>query len=109
MNYCGYNRQQKTENKCPEKTIYFNSGNKFICQKNHNNIYYQKKRPKVIMGRGTVKIITNGLTNALRSASTREKIMAVLNDFIITCGAKSLDNMSLSKGGKKRYLSATCQ
>ena len=52
----------------------------------------KRKRPKVIRVRGSVKIITSGLTNALRSASTREKIIAVLNDFITTCGAKSLDN-----------------
>jgi hypothetical protein len=53
----------------------------------------KRKRPKVIMVRGSVKIITTGLTNALRSASTREKIIAVVNEFIITWGAKSFDNI----------------
>jgi len=52
----------------------------------------KRKRPKVIMVRGRVKIITSGLTNALRSASTIEKIIAVVNEFITTCGAKSFDN-----------------
>ena len=52
----------------------------------------RRKSPKVIIVRGRVKIIRSGLTMALRIASTIAKIIAVVNEFINTWGAKSFDN-----------------
>ena len=52
----------------------------------------KRKSPKVIIVRGRVKIIRSGLTMALRIASTIAKIIAVVNEFINTCGAKIFDN-----------------
>jgi hypothetical protein len=52
----------------------------------------KRKSPKVIIVRGRVKIIISGLTNTLRIASTSAKIIAVVKEFIATCGAKSFDN-----------------
>ena len=52
----------------------------------------KRKRPSVIIVSGRVKIIISGLTIALRRASTSAKIIAVENEFIITCGSKSFDN-----------------
>jgi hypothetical protein len=51
----------------------------------------KRKSPKVIIVRGRVKIVIIGLTNAFRSASTIEKIIAVLYECINTWGAKSFD------------------
>jgi hypothetical protein len=44
----------------------------------------KRKSPKVIIVRGRVKIVIIGLTNAFRSASTMEKIIAVVNECIDT-------------------------
>jgi hypothetical protein len=44
----------------------------------------KRKRPKVIIVRGRVRIIIMGFTNALRSASTIEKSIAVVNEYITT-------------------------
>ena len=44
----------------------------------------KRKRPKVIIVKGRVKRIIMGFTIALRNASTIEKIIAVVNEFITT-------------------------
>lgn len=46
-----------------------------------------RKRPRVTMVIGRVNIISNGLTIAFSTANTKAKIMAVMNEFIFTCGS----------------------
>ena len=46
-----------------------------------------RKRPRVIMVIGSVNIISKGLTIAFSTANTKAKIMAVINEFIFTCGS----------------------
>jgi hypothetical protein len=52
----------------------------------------RRKRPNVIMVIGRVKMTRSGLTRKLRTASTNAKIIAVVNEFITTCGLSSSDN-----------------
>jgi hypothetical protein len=51
----------------------------------------KRKSPNVIMVRGRVRMISKGLTIKLRIASTSAKIMAVVNEFIATCGANNFE------------------
>ena len=44
----------------------------------------KRNRPKVMIVKGRVRIIMTGFTSALRSASTIEKIIAVVNEFMTT-------------------------
>ncbi len=46
-----------------------------------------KKRPSVTMVIGRVNIISKGFTIAFSTANTKAKIMAVINEFIFTCGS----------------------
>lgn len=52
----------------------------------------KRKRPKVIIVSGRVKIIISGLARTLRIASIIAKMIAVVNECISICGSKSFDN-----------------
>ena len=52
----------------------------------------KRKRPSVIIVRGNVNNISSGFTMALSTASTKAKIIAVLNESIATCGFNNIDN-----------------
>ena len=51
----------------------------------------KRKSPSVIMVSGRVKITRSGLTRKLRMASTNAKMIAVVNEFITTCGLSNSD------------------
>jgi hypothetical protein len=51
----------------------------------------RRNNPNVTIVMGNVRIISNGLTMALRIASTNAKIIAVLKEFITICGSKNFD------------------
>lgn len=50
-----------------------------------------RKRPNVIIVRGNVKIISSGLTRKLSTANTNAKIIAVVNELIVTWGANNFE------------------
>jgi len=70
------NAQRKPSILTPETNL---SANRIII-----TFIIKRKRPRVIIVRGRVRRIINGLTKALRRASTIEKIIAVVNEFITT-------------------------
>ena len=51
----------------------------------------KRKSPKVIMVNGSVRRVISGLMKILRIANTTEKINAVSNVTIETCGVNSFD------------------
>ena len=64
----------------------------------------RRKSPSVIIVIGKVKMISNGLMMALRTASTKAKIIAVLNESIGICGFNNLDNpYATDCSNKKSY------
>jgi hypothetical protein len=64
----------------------------------------KRKSPKVITVRGRVKITRSGLTMALRIARTIAKIIAVVNEFITTCGSKSFDNINTTTAVIRNFI-----
>lgn len=51
----------------------------------------KRNSPNVIIVRGSVKRISKGFTIKLSTANTRAKITAVVNEFIVTCGANNFE------------------
>ena len=51
----------------------------------------KRKRPKVIIVRGSVKRTNNGFRIKLRTAKTNAKIIAVVNELMATCGANNFE------------------
>jgi len=78
------NAHQKPSILIPETNL---SANRII-----RTFITKRKRPRVIIVRGNVNIMSNGLTMALRTASTKAKIIAVVNVSIATCGFNNSDN-----------------
>jgi hypothetical protein len=78
------NAHQKPSILIPETNL---SANRII-----RTFITKRKRPRVIIVSGNVNIISSGFTMALSTASTNAKMIAVVNEFIATCGFNNIDN-----------------